>query len=123
MPQFNLDAQATYQSEVTEVPIPNLDINSLNNDQYRATLTANQLLYNGGRIKASQELQNSSTKENNKKLKSICTIETTGQPTLFFHSFNRRPNALAKRQKRTIKQHVERGEIGCEKWGAPTHFR
>lgn len=61
LPQFNLDAQATYQSEVTEVPIPNVDINSLNNDQYRATLTANQLLYNGGRIKASQELQNSST--------------------------------------------------------------
>lgn len=61
LPQFNLDAQATYQSEVTEVPIPNGDINSLNNDQYRATLTANQLLYNGGRIKASQQLQNSST--------------------------------------------------------------
>lgn len=61
LPQFNLDAQATYQSEVTEVPIPNVDINSLNNDQYRATLTANQLLFNGGRIKASQELQNSST--------------------------------------------------------------
>ncbi|UWX55349.1 TolC family protein [Maribacter litopenaei] len=61
LPQFNLDAQATYQSEVTEVPIPNGDINSLNNDQYRTTLTANQLLYNGGRIKASQQLQNSST--------------------------------------------------------------
>lgn len=61
LPQFNFNAQATHQSEVTEVPIPNVDINSLNNDQYRATLTANQLLYNGGRIKASQDLQNSST--------------------------------------------------------------
>ncbi|MEX0996951.1 MAG: TolC family protein [Flavobacteriaceae bacterium] len=61
LPQLNLSAQATYQSEVTEVPVPNINIEPLNNDQYRATLTANQLLYNGGKIKATQELQNITT--------------------------------------------------------------
>ncbi|MGQ1783718.1 MULTISPECIES: TolC family protein [unclassified Saccharicrinis] len=58
LPQLNLSAQATYQSDVTEVPLPNIDLVPLNNDQYRATLTANQLIYNGGKIKASKSLQN-----------------------------------------------------------------
>ncbi len=58
LPQLKLNAQATYQSDVTEVPIPNTGIEPLNNDQYRATLTANQLIYAGGKIKASQDLQN-----------------------------------------------------------------
>ncbi|MBL85998.1 MAG: transporter [Winogradskyella sp.] len=58
LPQLNLNAQATYQSEVTEVPFPNFGIEPLNNDQYRATLTANQLIFNGGKIKATQNLQN-----------------------------------------------------------------
>jgi outer membrane protein TolC len=48
LPQFNLDAQATYQSDVIEVPIPNSSIKPLNKDQYRATFSANQLIYNGG---------------------------------------------------------------------------
>ncbi|WP_428741085.1 TolC family protein [Tenacibaculum sp.] len=58
LPQFYLNAQATYQSEVTEVPFPNSGIEPLNKDQYKATLTANQLLYNGGKIKETQDLQN-----------------------------------------------------------------
>ncbi|MCF1192264.1 TolC family protein [Mangrovimonas sp. AS39] len=61
LPQFNLNAQATYQSDVTEVPLPNTGIEPLNNDQYRATLTANQLIFNGGKIKATQGLQNIAT--------------------------------------------------------------
>ncbi len=36
LPQIILDAQATYQSDVIEIPIPNTNIESLNNDQYRA---------------------------------------------------------------------------------------
>jgi outer membrane protein TolC len=62
LPQLKLNAQATYQSDVTEVPIPNTGIEPLNNDQYRATLTANQLIYAGGKIKATQGLQNTITK-------------------------------------------------------------
>ncbi|WP_456438244.1 TolC family protein [Psychroserpens sp.] len=48
LPQFNLDAQATYQSDVIEIPIPDSSIEGLNKDQYRATLSVNQLIYNGG---------------------------------------------------------------------------
>ncbi|WP_026714505.1 TolC family protein [Flavobacterium daejeonense] len=50
LPKVDLNAQATYQSEVTQVPIkiPNATINPLNKDQYRATLDVNQIIYNGG---------------------------------------------------------------------------
>ncbi|WP_369049039.1 TolC family protein [Tenacibaculum sp. UWU-22] len=58
LPQLYFNAQASYQSEVTQIPFPNSSIEPLNKDQYRATLTANQLIYNGGRIKATQNLQN-----------------------------------------------------------------
>ncbi|OBX24928.1 outer membrane protein TolC [Gelidibacter algens] len=53
LPQFSVDAQATYQSDVIEIPIPNTNIEALNNDQYRATLSVNQLIYNAGATDAS----------------------------------------------------------------------
>jgi len=52
LPQFDLASQATYQSDVIEVPIPNSNIRPLNKDQYRATLNVNQLIYGGGQINA-----------------------------------------------------------------------
>ncbi|MCB0469375.1 MAG: TolC family protein, partial [Flavobacteriaceae bacterium] len=56
-PQLNLEAQATYQSDVTEVPLPNSPIEPLNKDQYRATLSINQLIYNGGLTDASLKMK------------------------------------------------------------------
>lgn len=47
LPQFSVAATATYQSDVIQIPIPNSNIQPLNNDQYRATFTVNQLIYNG----------------------------------------------------------------------------
>ncbi len=64
LPKVALNAQATYQSEVTQVPfsIPNATIEPLNKDQYRATLDVNQLIYNGGAIKAQTQLKSSQIK-------------------------------------------------------------
>lgn len=62
LPQLIMSAQATYQSEVTEVPIPNSGIEPLNKDQYRATLSINQLIYNGGMIDASSGLKSAQLK-------------------------------------------------------------
>lgn len=62
LPQLIMSAQATYQSEVTEVPIPNSGIEPLNKDQYRATLSINQLIYNGGMIDASSSLKSAQLK-------------------------------------------------------------
>ena len=68
LPKIALNAQATYQSEVTQVPfsMPNATIEPLNKDQYRATLDVNQLLYNGGAIKAQTQLKASQIKPQQK---------------------------------------------------------
>jgi outer membrane protein TolC len=68
LPQLLLEAQATYQSDVIEVPIPNSNIEPLNNDQYRATLSINQLIYNGGATNASLNLKNAQLKTKQKQV-------------------------------------------------------
>jgi outer membrane protein TolC len=60
LPKIDLNAQGTYQNQVTEIPNP--FITPLNKDQYRATLDVNQLLYNGGLIDANTKLKEAQTK-------------------------------------------------------------
>ncbi|PHS67948.1 MAG: transporter [Flavobacterium sp.] len=57
LPQLDFNAQATYQSDVINIPIPNSGIEPPNNDQYRATLSVNQLIYAGGAIDANYKLK------------------------------------------------------------------
>ena len=63
-PKIDLDAQATYQSEVIGFPVenPGLLFESPNKDQYRATVTVNQLIYGGGTINAAIEEEISKSK-------------------------------------------------------------
>ena len=68
LPQFDLSAQATYQSDVTSVPIPNAGIEPLNKDQYRATISVNQLIYNGGIINASAQAKSAQLKTQQKQV-------------------------------------------------------
>lgn len=68
LPQIELDAQATYQSDVIEVSFPGSGIEPLNKDQYRATLTINQLLYDGGQVAAASNLKQSELKTQQKQL-------------------------------------------------------
>ncbi|MEZ7497730.1 TolC family protein [Flavobacterium sp. Arc3] len=64
LPKVDLNAQATYQSDVTSLPIslPNVTVNPPNKDQYRATLDVNQLIYNGGLIDANAKIKEAQTK-------------------------------------------------------------
>jgi outer membrane protein TolC len=64
LPKIDLNAQATYQSDVTQLPIslPNFTVNPPNKDQYRATLDINQLIYNGGLIDANAKIKQVQTK-------------------------------------------------------------
>lgn len=71
LPKVSLNAQATYQSEVTRVPfsLPNATIEPLNKDQYRATLDVNQLIYNGNIIEAQTNLKTAQTKTQQQQVK------------------------------------------------------
>src|SRR4030095_7697076 len=59
LPQLTLSGQATYQSDVTKVPvnIPGFTIESPSKDQYKVLADVNQLLYDGGAIKQQKVLQ------------------------------------------------------------------
>lgn len=61
LPQINLNAQGTYQSEVTSVPIslPNLSIKTLDKDQYRTYVELYQPLIDGRMVKKQQALSKS----------------------------------------------------------------
>jgi len=65
LPQLNLGGKATYQSDVVEIgggiSIPNVNFPTAPKDQYSVTLDINQVLYDGGSIKRSKELENSKT--------------------------------------------------------------
>lgn len=53
LPQFNISGQASYQSDVTKIPIqiPGMNIPVLSKDQYRLSAEGTQVLYDGGAIK------------------------------------------------------------------------
>lgn len=59
LPQLSLNAQATYQSDVTRVNVnlPGVTINAPDKDQYRIVAEATQLIYDGGAIKQQKEFQ------------------------------------------------------------------
>jgi outer membrane protein TolC len=70
LPKLDINAQATYQSDVTSLPIqiPNVTVVPPNNDQYRATLDISQSIYNGGLIDASAKVKEATTKVDQQQL-------------------------------------------------------
>lgn len=59
LPQFSLSGQATYQSEVTKVPlsVPGFTIESPSKDQYKLVADISQLIYDGGVTNEQKTLQ------------------------------------------------------------------
>lgn len=59
LPQLNVNGQATYQSDVTSVPIkiPGINIEEPSKDQYKLTAELSQILYDGGSINAQKQVQ------------------------------------------------------------------
>jgi outer membrane protein TolC len=55
LPQITFSAKASYQSEVTEVPIPIPGVKGMNKDQYGATLDISQVIWDGGVVKSRME--------------------------------------------------------------------
>ncbi len=70
LPTLNFSAQASYQSDVTELPItiPNVTIESPNKDQYKAVVSVNQLIYDGGAVNASADAKKASLKTQQKQV-------------------------------------------------------
>ncbi|WP_418697021.1 TolC family protein [Bacteroides sp.] len=58
LPQFSLSGKATYQSDVTELPveIPGVNVKGLPKDQYQVMLEVQQTLWDGGDIRSRKRL-------------------------------------------------------------------
>lgn len=59
LPQFSLQAQASYQSDVIDIdlPIPGMEFSGPTRDQYRMSVEAQQLIYDGGMTRRRIALQ------------------------------------------------------------------
>ncbi|HEY9048479.1 MAG TPA: TolC family protein [Ohtaekwangia sp.] len=59
LPQFSINGQASYQSDVTQIPIkvPGTDIHVLSKDQYKVYAEVNQVVYDGGATRQQQHAQ------------------------------------------------------------------
>jgi outer membrane protein TolC len=70
MPKIDFDIQATYQSDVTKMPItvPGYDIEAPNLDQYKANISLNQLIYAGGKVNATANVKIAELKTQQKQI-------------------------------------------------------
>lgn len=115
LPQFNLSAQATYQSEVIEVPIPNSNIKPLNKDQYRATLTVNQLIYSGGLIDAQEQLKQVQTLSQKKQVEvNLYQLKTQVNQLYFSILLIQEKQALLSARERQLKEKLNEVRSGVK---------
>ena len=72
LPQLSINGQASYQSDVTELPIkinlPGFTIDPLDKDQYKATADVNQILFDGGNISAQKNVARASSQVEQEKI-------------------------------------------------------
>jgi len=70
LPKLDFLVQASYQSDVTSLPfsIPVTTVEPPNKDQYKATVSINQLIYDGGFINASLTEKSTSLKTQQKQV-------------------------------------------------------
>lgn len=63
LPQLSVNGQATWQSEVTKLPIelPNFSVPALSKDQYKLTLDASYVVYDGNSTRLQTNLQRANT--------------------------------------------------------------
>jgi outer membrane protein TolC len=71
LPQIQANVRATYQSDVTAIPISlpaNMEIPTLAKEQFQAVVEANQLIWDGGIIRSQQEITKAGSEVENRQL-------------------------------------------------------
>ncbi len=69
-PQITISSQATYQSDVTSIPIslPGMKIEPVSKDQYKAVADISQVIYDGGLMSAQSKIQNAASEVDDYKI-------------------------------------------------------
>ena len=89
LPKLDFLAQASYQSDVTSLPIsiPVTTVEPPNKDQYKATVSINQLIYDGGFINASLTEKSTSLKTEQKQVE-VSLYQLKEQVNQFYFSIS-----------------------------------
>lgn len=118
LPKIDVNAQATYQSDVIGLPTSLPGVQSLNKDQYRATLDVNQLVYNGGIIDANAKLKEAQTKTQQQLIEvSLYQIKTRISQYFFSILLLQEKKALLSSKKELLISKVKEVKSGV-KFGA-----
>ena len=118
LPKIDVNAQATYQSDVIGLPTSLPGVQSLNKDQYRATLDINQLVYNGGIIDANTKLKEAQTKTQQQLIEvSLYQIKTRISQYFFSILLLQEKKALLSSKKELLTSKVKEVKSGV-KFGA-----
>ncbi|MCK9209599.1 MAG: TolC family protein [Ignavibacteriaceae bacterium] len=69
-PQITISSQATYQSDVTSIPLslPGMKIEPVSKDQYKAVADISQVIYDGGLMSAQSKIQNAASEVDDYKI-------------------------------------------------------
>ena len=88
-PKLNLNGQASYQSDVTKMPIgnniPGLEIEELDKDWYKVNLDIEQMIYDGGLTSSQKKLEEADLKISDQKLQVELYQLKDGINHLFFN--------------------------------------
>ncbi len=115
LPQLDFNAQATYQSEVISIPIPNSGIEPPNNDQYRATLGVNQLIYGGGKVDAAYQLKAASLQTQKKQVEvNLYQIKKQVNQLYFSILLSQEKFDLLKRKQELLQSKLKEVKSGIE---------
>jgi outer membrane protein TolC len=115
LPRLLLNAQATYQSEVTKIDIqlPDVSIPELAKDQYKVYLDARQNIWDGGLIKAGEVLEEVQNQANQQGVEVELYKVQEQVNDLFFSSFILQENLnILERKMETLEARKMRMESG-----------
>lgn len=117
LPQVELNGQATYQSDVTTIPIklPNIDIPQLAKDQYKATIDVKQLIYDGGATAGQRNVQLAQQQAENQKTEVELYKLRQQVLQVYFNALLWNENIAAREQMiDEVKQRKERLQAGVQ---------
>ncbi|MBP9599996.1 MAG: TolC family protein [Lutibacter sp.] len=117
LPKLEFAAQASYQSDVTHLPIsiPNMTIEQPNKDQYKATVSVNQLIYAGGFVKAKTEAKNATLKTNLKQVEvNVYQLKKQVNQLYFSILFQQEKKALLTSKKELLEAKLKEVKAGVK---------
>ena len=117
LPQVNLNAQATYQSDVTKMMlnIPSIKIPENSKDQYKATLDINQLIWDGGSISGQRKVESINTQSDQQNLETeIYKLKERVNQLYFNILMLKKNNELLEISKKDISLKLQKIESGVK---------